>query len=117
MKYRKLDENNDMTFGNQVSDFFHDVPDGVSQAIMTRLKMWAGEWFLNITEGTPYQAAILGNDTKQTIDPAIRARILETPGVISIDSLSVDFNEDDRICTISAIVSTIYGTATAQGAI
>lgn len=117
MRYRKLDNNGDMQFGNSSADFYVDQPEGITQAIMTRLKLWAGEWFLDISEGTPYQQAILGTGTKSTIEPVIRARILDTEGVDSIETFSLEINELNRNATIIATVNTIYGQTAIQGVI
>lgn len=98
-----------MTFGHEQQDFWRNVPDAPAQAISTRLKLWLGEWFLDITDGTPYQTNILGVDNLQNVDPVLRERILETEGVDEIISLDVDYNADNRHINVSAVVSTIYG--------
>lgn len=110
-----LDENGDMRFGAQQEDFFRDVPEAPAQAVLTRLRLWLGEWFIDVTEGTPYQQAILGKHTSRTVEPAIRKRILETEGVTSIESFSISTDPDNRQVSASAIVNTLYGTANTQG--
>ena len=115
MRYRKLDTNGDMNFGNQQADFYRDNPEAVAQAVWTRLRLWVGEWFIDTTEGTPYQQAVLGKNTVQTVEPAIRSRILETEGVTSIDEFSLTFDPDERKASISATISTVYGQAVVQG--
>lgn len=117
MRYRKLDNNDDMTFGNQQADFYRDQPEAVAQAILTRLRLWVGEWFIDQTEGTPYQQAVLGTGTKKTIEPAMRSRILETTGVTNIEEFQLAIDADTRTANVSATVNTEYGTATAQGVI
>jgi hypothetical protein len=117
MKYRKLDQNNDMTFGNQRADFYIDTAEGVAQAVMTRLKLWVGEWFLDVSEGTAYQQAVLGTGTRETIEPAIRTRLLDTQGVESIDRFLVKINPTTRVVSIEATISTIYGQVTVTGGI
>lgn len=117
MRYRKLDQDGDMLFGQQQADFLRDSPEAVAQAVLTRLKLWAGEWFLDTSEGTPYQQAALGTGKRQTIEPAIRARILGTQGCSGITDFSCAFEEDARIAKIATTINTDYGQAKAQGVI
>lgn len=115
MRYRKLDANGDMTFGNQQADFWRDVPEAPAQAILTRLRLWLGEWFIDTTEGTPYQQAILGMHTSATVEPAIRRRILGTQGVTAILEFDMNIDPDERKVTINATIDTIYGPAEVTG--
>ena len=117
MRYRKLDANGDMVFGNQQADFYRDQPEAVAQAVLTRLKLWTGEWFLDTTEGTPWQQAVLGTNNARTIEPVIRARILGTQGVNEIIDFSLAFDPDTRTATMSAEIDTVYGQTTLEGVI
>jgi len=115
MRYRKLTEDGDMTFGNQQRDFWIDQPEAVSQAIWTRLRLWQGEWYIDTSEGTPYQESALGTNKQATIEPAIRTQILGTQGVTQIDDLQTLTNSKDRLVTIFAVVDTEYGTVKIEG--
>lgn len=115
MRYRKLDNDNDMVFGNGRADFLVDTPETVAQAVITRLKLWAGEWFLDTSIGTPYQEAILGTGTSETIEPAIRRQILETQGVTGIESFSMERDRDARKVFINVVINTEYGQAPVRG--
>lgn len=117
MRYRKLDINGDMTFGNQQADLYRDSPEAVAQAVWTRLRLWVGEWFIDTTEGTPYQQAALGTGKRETISPAIRQRILETENVISIETFDMVINPDSRAATISTTINTAFGAVQLQGII
>jgi hypothetical protein len=117
MRYRKLDENGDMSFGSGLADFYIDVPEAISQSVLTRLRLWVGEWFLDESEGTPYSQAVLGVGKRQTIEPAMRARILSTPGVTEIVSLNVVIDDNKRSARITSEINTIYGTSTLTGVI
>ena len=44
MRVRKLDENDDMTFGGGGNDYHRDTPEAVAQCIKTRLRLWRGEF-------------------------------------------------------------------------
>jgi len=112
MKYRKLSESGDYVFGHNKADFFIDVPEAVAQAIETRLLLIEGEWFLDITRGTPYYTKVLGTGTKPQYDLAIQQVILTTPGVESLVEYSSFVNETTRHLTIEATVNTIYGQST-----
>ncbi len=114
MRYRKLDENGDMTFGHQQNDFYRDVPDAPAQAVSTRLKLWTGEWFLNSQDGTPYQFQILGMGKVNNVEPVLRQRILQTEGVNEIINFNVDYNANSRNVIVNSSINTIYGTSTVE---
>lgn len=106
MRYRKLDENGDMTFGNNRFDFLKDL-EAVKQAIVTRLKLLKGEWWENTEEGLPLFQDILASRNIEKTKRIIMTRIQNTDGVLSVNSLVVTF--ENRILNIIASVSTIYG--------
>lgn len=109
MRYRKLDANGDYTFGNQQADFYKDNPDAVAQAVMTRLRLNKGEWFIDTVDGTPWNTEVLGERTASTRDAAIKKRILGTPGVSQIDSYDSSINPETRRFTVTATITTAYG--------
>ena len=115
MRYRALSDTGDMRFGNQQQNFLRDTPETVAQAVLTRLRLWLGEWFFDQTEGTPYQQAALGKHPLDSVDPAFRSRILNTQGVTSIDEFSVAIDPDERTVSVSATINTQYGTAQVVG--
>lgn len=117
MRVRKLDGDGDMRFGNQQSDFYRDNPEAVAQVILTRLRLWVGEWFIDVGDGTPYMEAMLGTGKRTTVEPAIRQRIKESEGVTAVTEFSINFDVDARLAAIVAIVDTRYGQATVAGAI
>ncbi len=113
MRYRRLSEDGDYTFGNQVADFYKDSPDAVGQAVLTRLRLGRGEWFLDKAEGTPWDK-VLGKYTSSTYDAAIRQRILGTQGVLEIAAYSSTLNSETRALSVNVTINTIYGTTTVQ---
>lgn len=108
MRYRALSPDGDYQFGRS-GLFLTNSPEAVAQAINTRLLLWAGEWFLDTKEGTPYREGILGYGTQGTRDVAIRERLLSTPGVNSLLSYASSVDPASRKMTVSARVDTIYG--------
>ena len=114
MKYRKLDGNGDMVMGHGNADYLKDSPECVAQAVVTRLYLLRGEWFLDLTEGTPYVPAIFGKHTRESYDFAIRLRILETEGVTEIVEYESLYDGERRGLTVNARIDTVYGPATVQ---
>lgn len=109
MRYRALDAAGDYTMG-AAGQFLKDSPSCVAQAILTRLRLWAGEWFLDLSEGTPYKEQVLGYGTQGTRDLAIKERILGTPGVTELLSYSSSVSPDRKMQVV-ARVQTQYGEA------
>lgn len=114
MRYRKWAQGQDVQYGHGQADYWQNVPEGVAQAVVSRLRLLAGEWFLDLQEGTPYVGGVLGKHTKESYDPVIRARILETEGVTDLESYESVFNGETRALTVLATINTIYGPATVQ---
>lgn len=106
MKYRALDPNGDYQVG---LPFLDNSPGCVAQAISTRLKLWQGEWFLDITAGTPWNQSILGRSVNP--DAYIKQAILGTLGVQSIATYQSNYTVL-RLLNVSGTVNSIYGVAT-----
>lgn len=110
MRVRRQDANGDYLIGQGQVNFWVNNVQAVAQLITTRLLLWEGEWFLDLTEGTPYKQEILGYGTTSLRDMAIKARILGTQGVTSIASYNSEFNPVTRAFTVSGTVVTQFST-------
>ncbi len=111
MRYRTLSATGDYVFGQGTIEFLVDSPEAVAQAVQTRLLLMTGEWFLDSTEGTPYNTEILGEHTQGLYDQAIKERILDTPGVVAIIEY-VSVVDQNRNLIVAATISTQYGPTT-----
>lgn len=111
MRYRKLDENGDYVFGSGANDFYANSPEAVAQAVLTRLKLWIGEWFADTSDGTGWNQSILGKQSGNLYELTLRQRVLETPGAQSIEDFSGNLDAETRKLTVSIVINTIYGTA------
>jgi hypothetical protein len=110
MRYRGLDSAGDYALGGS-RVFLADSPETVAQAVKTRLALWHGEWFLDTTDGTPWNEQILGKRLRgRNYDAAIRQRILGTQGVSEISEYSSTFDGETRTLSVQATITTIYGT-------
>lgn len=108
MRYRALDADGDYTFGQGAQNFLVNSPACVGQAVLTRLKLMRGEWFLDQSVGMPYSTEVFVEGGRLTADQAARAVILGTQGVSSIENYSSSFTAN-RAWIVSAVINTIYG--------
>jgi hypothetical protein len=82
----------------------------VVTGVRTRLRLIAGEWFLNLDKGMPWyerdgidsQTVILGSKYDETTIrvPMLRA-ILDTPGVVEVTQLVIQFDPVNRSVSIT----------------
>ena len=107
MRYRELSPTGDYLFGAGGQNFLVDSPEMVAQSVLTRLRLWSGEWFLDVTEGTPWMTQILGENTKSLYDLAIQSRVLQTQGVTGIKDYSSSL--ENRVLTVTMTIDTQYG--------
>lgn len=111
MKYRKLDENGDYVFGNNSHDYI-EKDEAIAQAIKTKLYLFYGEWWEDISLGLPMFQSILGqvsnNNLRQTVILLCAEQINLVEGVTSVDSISVDISA--RKLGLAIDVTTENGT-------
>lgn len=113
---RGLDANHDPIYGNGPDAFLTDL-DAVAQIIQTRLLLFQGEWWANLTDGLPLFQTILGTDNgKKTtvVSDAIRAVIETTPYVIGVSAIYNNFDSTSRQYTFACQVETTFGSVTVQ---
>lgn len=108
MTVRRLDSatGDIITSGDQ----FIDGRDEIAQTIKTRLRLYLGEYFRDIADGTPWFQYILTKDgTLESKDAIIKRRISQTSGVSQIMSYNADFDIPTRVYTIDCTVLTGFG--------
>lgn len=82
----------------------------IRQTIITRLRLFSGEYFRNINDGTPWFQVILEKrTTNEAREAVLRRRLIETPGVLQLVEFQSDFDIDSRKLTVTAEVLTEHG--------
>jgi hypothetical protein len=112
MTVRKLDANGDLAMGQQKLLTGYSAEE-VAQNVLTRLKLFFGEWFLDVTDGTDWFGGVLGKGTRlASRESIIRRRIMLAPGCAGMTSFSLTSDPQTRQLTVTAtIVSASGGTA------
>ena len=87
----------------------------VGQIVTTRLRLFHGEYFLDVTDGTEWFAQVL---TKQgsiaQTDALVQQRIVRTEKVVALTRFESESDIAARSYTLSADVLTDYGAVTVE---
>jgi hypothetical protein len=93
--------------------FLIDNAERVAQQILITLRFWYGEWFLNTTEGVPYLEYILvKNPNLAHVRQILTEAIESVPGVVSLDSMDIDFDRQGRTLAVEYSATTDFGLLT-----
>ena len=115
MRVRKLSPMGDYMFGNGQVDFLVNSPETVGQIVETYLRLFLGEWYLNVNDGTPWLEGVLGYNSQAEADLTLQQVILGLPGVQNIRNWSSTVDPTTRAySSLSAVLDTIYGQSALQ---
>lgn len=113
--YLALDSSYDPTFADGTS--LTDAA-AVNQAILTRLKLFLGEWWANLSIGLPVFQSMLGQLGSQSnlsvIQSLVQQNIQDTPYVTNVTGVQVSFTNGNFVFT--AIVQTEFGIVVVSNA-
>ena len=99
MTVRLLNSNGDITTSGVQ---FATGTTEIAQTIKTRLRLYLGEYFRDITDGTPWFQSILGKGTSLNNKEALlRNRIVQTDGVLRLTKFETEFDIDSRTYSIT----------------
>lgn len=111
MRYRALSATGDYQIGQGATNFLINSPACVAQAVLTRLNLWQGQYWLDLTAGMPWLTDVIGKNTGPLYDISIQQYILATQGVSQIQGYSSSLNRTPRALRISiANLVTIFGS-------
>jgi hypothetical protein len=81
--------------------------DAIRQHLQMRMSTFRGEWFLDPTVGVPYFDDVFKKNPDLTILNAVFTKaILDTPGVVSLTTLSFDLQTDRSLVVTFQAVTT-----------
>ena len=107
MTVRRLDDNGDIaTSGTQ----FLTERDEIAQVVRTRLRLFLGEYFRDITDGTPwFQTVFRKKSSLSSKEATIRNRISRTVGVQRLTKFETDYDIATRKYAVNVGILTTYG--------
>ena len=88
MKVSGLDTNDDWVFGRGLASYKKDS-EAIEQNVVTRLRAFKNDWFLDIENGTDWFEILGKKDNQDKIERAIEKVVLSTEGIVAIKSLNI----------------------------
>lgn len=106
MKFRGIDANGDWKLGQGLGSYAQNA-DALALDIAARLRSWKGGCFFAPNDGVDY-TNLLEKGQQKNLTSALNNAILQTPGVVKINTLSASFDAKSRALTLVANVQTIF---------
>ena len=107
MRVSGLDKNLDWRFGKGRAAYKRNA-DAIAQNILTRLRSFLGDWYLDTEIGIDW-LTLLGNlGTEKRILRAVESTVMQTEGVISIQDLKIVGRDSNRGVTIQLQYTDVF---------
>ena len=107
MRVSRLNSSGDWTFGKGKANYLRRS-EAIQQNIVTRLRSFTNDWFLNINHGLPWLEMLGERNTRKRILREIEKSILETEGVRAIDRLELISIDPNRAAEIQISITDIF---------
>lgn len=109
MIIRKIDGENDWTFGKGLSNYAFNE-EAIDENIKTRILSWVGDCFFAINEGVDWKSRLdIGQQVP--LEQELRAIILQSYGVEGINAVQVDFSGRTRLFTVNYDIITFFSSS------
>ncbi|KUZ98083.1 hypothetical protein WI40_13845 [Burkholderia ubonensis] len=107
MRVRRLDADGDWTFGRGRADYA-DRSESVAQRVVTRLRSFRGDWFLDLDHGIPWIERMERGNERERLESDIKRQILGTAGIARILAFDITINGAKRRMTVTATLLDVF---------
>jgi hypothetical protein len=107
MRVAGLTSSGDWRFGRGKASYLRRS-DAIRQNVVTRLRSFTDDWFLDITAGLPWFALLGERNTERRILREVEAEVLGTEGVRAIERLRITPDRAQRTATVEITVVDIF---------
>ena len=106
MATSRIDENGDWNFGQSQANYLTESKE-VSQNIITALRFFKGEWFLDTEKGIDWVKIFQKPNNETEIKNTVISTVSSVEGVEKVDKVEIK-SQDDRTATIEVFYKDIY---------
>ena len=107
MRVRSITAQGDFTFGRGRANYISKSK-AIAQNVRTRIRSFAGDWFLDIEHGIDWLNLLGRPGTERRIIRAIERQILQTEGVLTVESINIVRRDRNRKISIEAEYTDVY---------
>lgn len=107
MIFRQLTSSNDWTFGRGISGYARDEQ-AIELNIKTRLQSWKGDCFFGLNDFVDWLGR-LDKGQENNLKQELKNVIIQSSGVVSVNSIFGVLNHDTRHYVVTYNISTIFG--------
>lgn len=106
MRVRRLDQNNDWSFGHGLSDYLKDSA-AIAQCVKTALLSLQTDWFLDATHGIKWFDYLAKNPDFIQMEADIKEAVLGVEGVVEFIDFDISL-DDERHGVVSVSYNDIF---------
>lgn len=107
MRVRRIDSAGDWTFGQSRINYATES-EAISQNVVTRLRSFQGDWFLDLDHGLPWFQNLDKPASQERLKQSIKKVVIETTGVIELTSINLTVDAETRKATVYLTYDDIY---------
>lgn len=107
MKVAGNTSDGDFIFGRGLASY-KSKSEAIRQNVVTRLRLFTDDWFMNIESGNPWNELFGGKASKDKIKRQIERSVMTTDGVRQLNSLETIENKNDRKLTVIVSYTDIF---------
>lgn len=85
--------------------------DATANGVYHRLRMFLGEYFLDVSDGTPWFQNIFGKAPQGVAEVVLKRRIIGAPDVVAITGFEFNSDREQRRLSVSAELIDINNAA------
>jgi hypothetical protein len=92
-----------------------DKSDCAAQHVAQRIKLFKGEWFLDLDAGIPwFQDILKKNPNPNLVDGILKNAIIESPDIVELLSFNLDYDTGTRELTVDFSARSVDGNVDIQ---
>ena len=109
MRVRSITAQGDFTFGKGRANYLTGSK-AIAQNVKTRLRSFAGDWYLDVTHGVDWLNLLGNRGTERRIVRAVERTVLQTQGVVKVSRIEIVRRNRNRGIAIEVDYTDVFNS-------